>query len=465
MTKLLVVDNEKTIGLLLKDLLQDTGYEAIYTSQDEEACDLYQKGQIDLILTELCLDDNGQFPFIERIKTIDPDALIIVITSHPSFESIQAVLRMGVFDYITKPFSIDEISFSINRAISYLKLQSINRALLEDLASHSEQLEKVVEERTEGLQFLFNITREIYSTLGLREVMRTIVNKIVAVLNVDKCSILLFDKQSQSLMVRFSHGLPKEALKQTQIKPHEEISGRVFARKEPVLVKDIEKDERFAHVNRETYYTKSFISVPLMVQDNAIGVINVNDKKTKEAFSDDEFDFVQKLASEASVAIENARLYSSLQETSLDAFMALTSAIDDKDHYTKKHSLDVTKLSVAIAKEMDLSDMELINIRRAAMLHDIGKIGVHDDILIKKQDLTEEEWEEIKSHPIRGANILKPLHFLEQVILYIEQHHERYDGGGYPQGLQGDTISVGARIIAVADSFCAMTTERPLALA
>ncbi len=461
MTKLLVVDSEKTIGLLLKDLLQDTGYNAHFTSSEEEACTLYQKNSFDIILTDLKGKNVDDFPFIQQIKHIDPDALIIVITGNQSFESIQTVLRLGVFDYITKPFNIDEISFSINRAISYLKLESINKALMQDLERHNRQLEKVVKERTEGLQFLFNITREIYSTLGLREVIRIIVNKVVAVLNVDKCAILLFDKEAEVLVIKFSHGLDPKWVGQTRVKRGDEISGQIFNDQEATLIPDIEKDSRFQDLRQEAYYSGSFICVPLVIKGELVGLINVNDKKTKEPLTNEDFEFVKELASEASIAIENAHLYDSLKQTSLDAFMVLTSAIDDKDHYTKKHSLDVTKVSLALAEKMGLSENELTDIRRAALLHDIGKIGIHDDILIKKEDLTESEWTEMRSHPLKGGGILRPLYFLENVIAYIEQHHEWYDGTGYPQGLKGEQISLGARIISVADSFCAMITERP----
>ncbi len=460
MSKILVIDNEKTIGLLLKDLLQDTGYDVFFSSSDDEACELYKKENFDIVLTDLKSDDLEEFPSIRKIKNINPEAILIVITANPSFESIQSVLRLGVFDYITKPFNIDEISFSLSRAMSYLKLHSINQALIKDLELHNKQLEKVIKERTEGLQFLFNITREISSTLGLREVIGTIVSKIVVVLNADKCSILLYNKEEDALIIKYSHGLNKEIIEKTKIKPKEAISGWVFEHNEPILVRNIEKDDRFKCSNKEAYYTKSFISIPLLVKNEVIGVINVNDKKTKESFSEEDFAFVKELSSEAAIAIENANLYNSLKENSLDAFMALTTAINEKDNYTKKHTLDVAKISMIIAKKMGLPDSDIGGIRKAALLHDIGKIGIHDDIFTK-EELTEEEWKEMKSHPEKGANILKPLNFLGDVISYIEQHHERYDGKGYPLGLKGDEISLGARIISIADSYSAMLTERP----
>ena len=140
---------------------------------------------------------------------------------------------------------------------------------------------------------------------------------------------------------------------------------------------------------------------------------------------------------------------------------SLVSAIDFKDHLTKSHSDNVKHYAVAIADALGLSRKEIETIAEACQVHDLGKIGVHDDILTKPGSLTEKEYREIKLHSLAGAVILKPFRFLSKVVEIVRQHHERYDGTGYPDGLSGDTICIGARIMAVADSFEAMTSKRP----
>jgi len=150
-----------------------------------------------------------------------------------------------------------------------------------------------------------------------------------------------------------------------------------------------------------------------------------------------------------------------MQSAYMATVKALAQTIDAKDHYTHSHSENVTKYAVAIAKEMGFSQREVHTLREACQLHDLGKIGIHDYILNKSEKLTQEEWEKIRSHSLRGAEILEPLTFLDEVIILIRQHHERYDGTGYPNGLIGEEIKLGARIIAVADAFDAMTSERP----
>ncbi|MBI4846693.1 MAG: HD-GYP domain-containing protein [Candidatus Omnitrophica bacterium] len=140
---------------------------------------------------------------------------------------------------------------------------------------------------------------------------------------------------------------------------------------------------------------------------------------------------------------------------------ALVSAIDFKDHLTKKHSDNVKHYACIISKEFGLTSSEVGVIKEACQVHDLGKIGIHDNILTKPDKLTDQEYKEIKSHALAGAVILKPFHFLNKVVEIVRQHHERYDGKGYPDGLIGDDICIEARIMSVADSFEAMTSKRP----
>ncbi len=154
-------------------------------------------------------------------------------------------------------------------------------------------------------------------------------------------------------------------------------------------------------------------------------------------------------------------IHQDLQQLYIDVVKSLLLAIDAKDHYTQAHSAAVSRYANLIAKEMKLSPKESRDIQLACQLHDVGKIGIHDHILTKKSSLTPEEWEEMRLHPIKGAKILEPLTFLKEAQLMILQEHERYDGGGYPSRLKGEEICLGARIVAVADAYDAMTSQRP----
>lgn len=161
------------------------------------------------------------------------------------------------------------------------------------------------------------------------------------------------------------------------------------------------------------------------------------------------------------LARRSFELYSKMQKVYLDTIRALAAAIDAKDPYTKGHSERVAKMALALAQELNLSDREIENIEYAALLHDIGKIGIADNILGKDSSLTNREFDKIKEHTVMGAKIIEPVDFLKNSYETIYHHHEKYDGKGYPDGLKSEDIPILARIIAVADAYDAMCSDRP----
>ncbi len=154
------------------------------------------------------------------------------------------------------------------------------------------------------------------------------------------------------------------------------------------------------------------------------------------------------------------RLYEDLRSTYMRTIKALAQAIEARDSYTHSHSENVAHIAVAIATQMGLSSVEVETVREACELHDLGKIGIGDAVLLKPSSLTPQEWEQVKKHPMTGAQILEPLTFLNDVIELVRQHHEHFDGTGYPEGRKGDDILLGARILHVADAYEAMTSAR-----
>ncbi|MEA3429635.1 MAG: HD-GYP domain-containing protein, partial [Thermodesulfobacteriota bacterium] len=162
-----------------------------------------------------------------------------------------------------------------------------------------------------------------------------------------------------------------------------------------------------------------------------------------------------------SLSLENAYLYDDLKSAYFYTIKAITNSIEARDPYTRGHSERVARFSKAIAKELNWDKKEIELINWGGMLHDVGKIGIPDSILNKPGKLTNAEYNKIKSHPLIGAQIVKDISFLESVIPYILEHHERFDGKGYPRGVAGENISIKGRLLAVADTFDAMTSGRP----
>ena len=459
MAQILIVDHTPQSRESLTHLLSINGNFVNRCGNADEGLRALQQQPYDVVFLDLQAPDKD-FALLKKIQNNHPKTLIIGMSSFPAFSSVQWAMKEGVFDYLTKPINNDEVRFILERAIEYKQLKDLNDQLGREISIKNKTLEHQSQERAEEMALVYKIGQEISSHLDLSKVLRTLVNKVTELLEAEMCSVLLIDQEGL-LSIKAACGLDQDSVLNTRIAPRNAISGWVLANKEAILVKDIENDQRFAKRNNEKYYTHSFISVPLVVDDEAIGVLNINNKRTKEIFTEDNLRLVKALASQAAIAIENARLYTALEGTYLHTVMALTSAVDMKDHYTRHHSEHVTKFGVAIAKEMGMSKDEVNQVKQACLLHDLGKIGIHDNILTKPGQLSDSEWQEIRQHPIKGAMILKPLHFLGDIIKLVEQHHERYDGSGYPFGLKGEEILLGARIMAVADSYDAMVTKRP----
>ncbi len=181
----------------------------------------------------------------------------------------------------------------------------------------------------------------------------------------------------------------------------------------------------------------------------------------RESFSNLDLEIINVLSSQASISIENVRLYHNIRDNYLKTIRAFALAVEAKDEYTHGHSENVMKYTMILAKHLGLPDHELELVKYAGLLHDIGKIGISEAILNKADRLTTQEFDEIKKHPELGAKIIADVPFLKSLVPLVLYHHEFYCGGGYPTGISGSDIPFGARILSVADAYEAMTSNRP----
>jgi putative nucleotidyltransferase with HDIG domain len=199
----------------------------------------------------------------------------------------------------------------------------------------------------------------------------------------------------------------------------------------------------------------------LTEKDKVIGTITIANPIDGSSFGVSDIELLSTIAAQASIAIRNARLYEAQETTYLNTVQALVSAIEASDAYTRGHSERVTRYSIALAKRMGMEGEPLKQLEQAAILHDIGKIGIDVALLHKKEKLTAADIDVLKLHPSIGVRILEPIHFLGTVREIIEQHHERFDGNGYPNGLSGEEWRLEGKILAVCDTYDAMTSDRP----
>lgn len=342
-----------------------------------------------------------------------------------------------------------------NRVVEVEEANNQIAMLIKDLAHKNTQLEKVVDRLTTVNQ----IGNILNSVVDKDNVLEVIVTTLAKTMSASICSLMLVNEHTGEMEVAFATGLEGKQLRRVSV--GEGISGYVAKEGKPLLVVDIEKDPRFRLPNDPQYTTTSFIAAPLFSKGKVIGVLNINNKLNGEPFNQNDLDLLTTVAGQAATAVENSNLYRDIRSSYFDTVRALVNALEAKDKYSKGHSERVTLLAMMIADEIGLPDDRKIALQHAGVLHDIGKIGISLSILNKDGKLTGEEYDMIKDHPLIGERILDPITFLKDVKHIVADHHERFDGKGYPHQKSGDELSLEAKILAVADTFDALTSDRP----
>ena len=291
-------------------------------------------------------------------------------------------------------------------------------------------------------------------------VLGTLINSI----GVRGLLLRMRDKKTKEYNKTYIYGTAGNFLKSNLAQQEEKLVENVIKTGKAVLVEDTKKDALFGRVHDENSH--SVMCAPLILKAERIGAVTLFDKLISGApseiyFRDDDLKLFLILSQQTAISLENLRLFEEVNSLFLSSIKALAETIDAKDPYTHGHAERVTDDALAIADEMDLSDDEKKRVLVGAILHDIGKIGIKDAVLSKPGRLSDEEKEMFDQHPDIGSKIMRPIKQLEDVIPMIRHHHEFYDGTGYPDKLKGEQIPLGARIIAVADTYDAMTSDRP----
>ncbi|MBM3176263.1 MAG: HD domain-containing protein [Chloroflexi bacterium] len=319
-----------------------------------------------------------------------------------------------------------------------------------------------VAQQDESLELLYKVGRKVEAEPELSRLLNDIMQMTQDTLQASASSILLVDETSGELFFEAARGKAGNTLTETRFKIQAGIAPWVVEHNEGVIVNDVISDRRFNKgIDKKTgFSTKSIMCVPLVVGRKIIGALEVLNKIDGSEFGNKELELLTTLASYAALAIDNAKLNQAVVSGYMNTVKVLAAAIDAKDPYTYGHSQRVAEYALIGATTLSLSATELQVIEYGGILHDIGKIAVNENILRKPTRLDPEEWEIIHTHPSTGAAILDGVTFLNQTRELVLHHHERYDGTGYTSRLAGASIPIGARLLAVADAFDTMTTER-----
>jgi HD-GYP domain-containing protein (c-di-GMP phosphodiesterase class II) len=330
----------------------------------------------------------------------------------------------------------------------------------------------------ERLTRLYDIVRSLNSIIDLDRLLAQILAAAAQMVDARGGFLMLADDQGRTLKCEMTSGVATVGLKGA-ILPIDErtVPGLVASRGVPYVENDVSRNPYFAGQQHKGHTSiHKLICVPLKVQERITGVVQVIDKVSGDDFNEDDRKLLEAMADTAAVAVENARLfeaerkksellkqaYEELNNTYQATLLALTGLLDSRDSATRGHSSRVVALTLRLARAMGITNPQrLRTIEQGALLHDVGKIGVADAILRKPGPLDADEWREMRAHPELGYKMLKDIEFLKSALPIVRYHHERFNGTGYPYGLEGKEIPLEARIFAVADAFDAITSERP----
>jgi len=315
------------------------------------------------------------------------------------------------------------------------------------------------------IESILECIRMFNAQLERGELLSLVLKKSMEVVGSEAGTLWLLMEDNRLVPVEVQ-GVKKELMQNLSLKNGEGLAGKVVTNGKPVMVDNVKSEPCWAyHFDEVTgFTTKSILCIPLKVENKTIGCLELVNKPDNGNFTPNDMEMIMYFAGHMAVTLENSRLYSENKQLLESIAYVLISALDAREPFARKHSENVTNISLRIGNKLGLSTEDLKVLEWTALLHDVGKIGINDSVLLQPGSLSNEEWEIIKKHPDIGFKILKkvkPAHFADKISEGVLYHHERYDGKGYPTGLKQDQIPIFSRIVSIADAFDAITSDRP----
>ncbi len=430
---ILLVDDEQSIREIFSDYLHLKGYQITQARNGREALERLHRMTFDLIITDLNMPEINGVELIQKLREKNNSIPVIIITGFPSLDTAIRALKGGATDYLIKPINLEEISLKIKR-------------VLEENLIRKESF--LLKQLTRFLDFTYRLSMQSNLHLILQEVTHFLKETV----NFDGIYLFTDFKNESGLVFQHTQHLNLPL-------PQNEFDRCIH-----LMSSSLQVLVTSSSINSEMSDKFSFTStfhlglIPLIAFNRLFGGIIIS--KVNIPYTDYYQQIMRMLANHMQTILENYVLNQDIRINYVATIQALTEAVDKKDPYTHYHSQNVMKLSLSLGKAFALSDEELEILTYAALLHDIGKIGIADSILNKIGKLTDEEYQIIKIHPVIGADIVKKVPSHRKLVPHILSHHERIDGKGYPHGLKNGEITLLAKIIAVADTFEAMFSSR-----
>lgn len=452
--RILITDDEASVLQFCRKILVEKGYEVETASSTSHALKACGEAPFDVLLTDILMPEMDGRQLIEKVRVHQPDIAVVVMTGQGTMNMALEASRLGVMGFIVKPFTPDFLISSVQNVME-------KRQIIRESA------------RWKLLMPLFEITKTLMSEVDLNRLLNLIVSYAVAETKAEEGSLLILDSAGQLRNCVVTEFVPsRTGILSSGV--GERIARWTMEYRRPILLhrhvpsnKQYRSEKNFLGIFDDNDLL-SILSVPLIKKSRIIGVLNLSKLTDPTPFTEADQDLISVLCGQAAVAVENARLFRELhqrtediEEASFNAIRALAQALETKDWQAWDYRDRMVRYTLAVAQKLELLPSEIRQLKYAALLHDIGLIGVRDAIMKMKGRFGEKEFLEMKNHPHAGAQIVKRIKFLDDVVPVIYHHHERWDGKGYPDGLAGEKIPIGSRILAVIDAFDAMTSDRP----
>jgi len=312
-----------------------------------------------------------------------------------------------------------------------------------------------------ALQVLYRADKVLRDIEDFKQLLDNFMDLIMEVIPASRGYIFLMNRET-NMPMPYVRRAPGQVSSDTEIVVSKTILQTAVKEKESLISNDALVDERFLHSRSvASAHVRSAMCAPLVNRGKVLGIIYLDSTNESNLFAKDDLSLLSAMALKAGIALDNARLYDDMRNLFFNTVETLVRAIQARDQYTSGHSSRVSRYCLQIAEKLDLDTKDKHHVYLTSMLHDIGKIGIPDDLLNRPGRLSEEEMEKVRQHPSMGASMLQALGQMHPIVPFIKHHHEAYDGSGYPDGLKGDKIPLVSRIVSVADTYDAMTSDRP----
>ena len=472
---ILFVDDEESILNVVTQYFERQGYQILSAHNGAEAIEIIANTQVDCCFTDINMPVMDGLELAENIRLDNNTMPVIVMTGYPSLENAIQTIKNGVVDFLIKPVNLKQMELCMQRVLRQRELL-IENVLLKEEVKGKERLEELNQEllyKVEDLNILNKILGSFTSIASSADVFNRAVAVALEITHADHTMFHVINESVEHPFTVASANMTADSVLNGDPRPLLAPDGQSRG-SEPKsdlypltnLVMEVVLDELpliISQNNGARGLPKELLSVmlvPLKIRSKVFGVLTAGIREGDKRFSEKDLYYLSFMARSVAQSIENLALYENIYENLFATLYAFVNAVEARDLYTRQHSNRVTGISLLIGKQLGCSREELDILNFAGHLHDIGKIGIRDDILLKPGRLTDEEFEKIKEHPVIGANILEHLGMWEKERQIIRCHHERFDGNGYPSGLKGNQIPLLARILSVADVYDAMASDR-----